>query len=271
MEPPVMTTLIVSDIHLGSPNSQAGPFLRLLRTEFDRLILNGDTINNLNLKKLRPKHWKVLSRLREIALERELILIRGNHDGETRDGYHIEETGKKGHFGPLDVLSSLLSVPMHDEYLLPSGDRNYLVTHGDRFDPTLSWPLLTDTADWCYQAVQKVNKKAAKWLKRKVKHLGGVVEIVKRGSVKRARELDCHGVITGHTHYCDDEQFEGIHFLNAGCWVDRICTYVRADEDHVRLCTWDDDVADEAPLEEIRPGPGVLSGFGTGVGAGVSA
>jgi UDP-2,3-diacylglucosamine pyrophosphatase LpxH len=244
-----MTTLIISDIHLGSRNSQATALLHLLETDFDRLILNGDTINNLNLKKLRPEHWTVISRLREIARRRELILIRGNHDGETRDGYHFGIPGTNEPFGPLSVLATLLGVPLLEDFALELNQRQYLVMHGDRFDPTLGWPLLTDTADWCYQVVQKVNKKAAKWLKRQVKHLGGVIEVVKRRSVHHAKSLGYQGVITGHTHYCDDEWFDGIHFLNAGCWVDRICTYVRADNNHVRLCSW---VEDE---ERMEPSP----------------
>ncbi len=76
-----MKTVIISDIHLGSKNCQASWLLRFLGTNFDRLIVNGDTINNLNLKKLKDSHWAVLDRLREIGLQRELIMIRGNHDG----------------------------------------------------------------------------------------------------------------------------------------------------------------------------------------------
>jgi hypothetical protein len=64
-------------------------------------------------------------------------------------------------FGPLHVLATLLAVPLHEEYRLSTPAGDYLVLHGDRFDPTLNWPILTDTADWCYGAVQKINKKAS--------------------------------------------------------------------------------------------------------------
>src|SRR5262245_37769038 len=76
-----MKTIIVSDIHLGSKNSQAGWLCQLLETDFDRLIVNGDLINNLNLKKLKDPHWAVLDKLRQVGSQRELILLRGNHDG----------------------------------------------------------------------------------------------------------------------------------------------------------------------------------------------
>jgi UDP-2,3-diacylglucosamine pyrophosphatase LpxH len=222
--------LILSDVHLGSRNSRAALVSRLLDEQsFDRLILNGDTINNVNLKKLKRKHWLVLHQLREVARQRELILIRGNHEGLPGDGLP---------FGPLDVLGTLLGVPQHEEYQLEMPDGHYLVLHGDRFDPTLTWPILTDTADWCYQAVQKVNKKAAKWLKKRVKRMGGVIEFVKRRAVRHARELGCQGVITGHTHFCDNEWIDGIHYINSGCWVETTCTYVLADHRQIRLCHW---------------------------------
>lgn len=117
---------------------------------------------------------------------------------------------------------------------------DYLVLHGDRFDPTLHWPILTDAADWCYQTTQKINHKAAKWLKQKAKRMGGVIEFLKQKSVAYARNRACRGIITGHTHFCEDEWLEDIHYLNTGCWVEKPCTYVLAQEDRVRLCCWED-------------------------------
>ena len=224
-----MITIVCSDLHLGSPNSQAQQFSRFLDTDFDRLILNGDTINNLNFKKFKAKHWRIISQLREIAKKRELTLIRGNHDGKpTEDAL----------FGPIDVLATLLDVELQEECSLQIGDRRYLVLHGDCFDPTLNWPILTDTADWCYHAAQKVNQQAAKWLKRRVKKMGGAIDFVKRRSVQYVKDLGYQGVITGHTHFCDDEWINGVHYLNTGCWTDNPCTYIQVRDAQVRLCYW---------------------------------
>jgi UDP-2,3-diacylglucosamine pyrophosphatase LpxH len=241
-----MTTLILSDLHLGSRNCQAALLSGALAGDFDRLILNGDTVNSLNLKKLKPPHWEVIARLRAIARERELVLLRGNHDGALGHG---------SAFGPLDVLATLLGVQLQEEYRLHVGGRCYLVLHGDRFDPTLNWPILTDAADWGYQAVQKLNKKAAKWLKRRVKKLGGVVQFVKQRSVQYARGLGCQGVITGHTHFCDDDWLDGLHYLNTGCWVDSPCSCVVAGQDQVRLHFWDSTgvPADGVPRQGDEP------------------
>jgi UDP-2,3-diacylglucosamine pyrophosphatase LpxH len=226
-----MKTLILSDLHLGSKNSQTDSIARVLRTDFDRLILNGDTINNLNLKKLKPRHWKIFGHIREIARDRDVILIRGNHDATPGAGLH---------FGPRHVLATLLSVPLREEFRLETDGGDYLVLHGDRFDSTITWPILTDTADWCYHTVQKVNKKAAKWLKRRVKKLGGVIEFVKRRALYYARAQGCRGVIASHTHFADNEWVDGIHYLNTGCWTDHVCNYVTAQGADVRLCQWDD-------------------------------
>jgi UDP-2,3-diacylglucosamine pyrophosphatase LpxH len=226
-----MTTLIVSDIHLGSRNCQASWFARLLESDFERLVINGDLINSVNFKKLPAEHWAVLGRLRDLARAREVVLLRGNHDGAACCGSPL---------GQADVLPALLGVEMRTEYRLEMAGRRYLVLHGDRFDPTLYTPILTDAADWCYQAIQKVNKKAAKWLKRRAKKLGGVLEFVKRRAVHYARSLGCDGVITGHTHFCDDAWIDGVHYLNTGCWVDRPCTYVTGRGSEISICHWDE-------------------------------
>jgi UDP-2,3-diacylglucosamine pyrophosphatase LpxH len=236
-----MITLVVSDLHLGARNSQAASIAGLLEGRFDRLILNGDTINNLNFKKFKPKHWRVLSRLQEIARSHELILIRGNHDGKPSEGLP---------FGPLQVLAKLIGVPLREEYELETPKGRYLVLHGDRFDPTLNWPVLTDTADWCYGAVQKINKKAAKWLKRRVKRLGGVVMFVKQRSVLHAKARGFAGIIAGHTHFCDDEWIDGVHYLNSGCWVEASCSYVRVDSAQIKLCHWDQVDVPVQPVEQ---------------------
>jgi UDP-2,3-diacylglucosamine pyrophosphatase LpxH len=223
-----MHTLILSDLHLGSRNSHADQVLDLLdREPYDRLVLNGDTLNTINLRKLTTAHWSVLDRLRQLARSRELILVRGNHDAAPRNGHHG--------LNPHDVLPSLLGVPMHEEYRLDVGGRPYLVLHGDRFDPTLGYPLLTDVADWCYQLTQRVNKKLAKWLKKKSKRWGGVLEWVRCQSAAYARKHGYAGVVTGHTHYADDVTVGDVHYVNTGCWTEKPCAYVTVADDRLAL------------------------------------
>jgi UDP-2,3-diacylglucosamine pyrophosphatase LpxH len=228
-----MRTLIVSDLHLGSKNCHPAQVLQLLERErYDRLVLNGDTINNLNLRKLTPAHWNVIDRLRREARSRELILVRGNHDHDQR---YLDNADAADHgFGAFDVLPTLLGVPMVEEYRLDVGGRPYLVLHGDRFDPTLRYPTVTEVADWCYQLSQKVNHKLAKWLKKKSKRWGGLLEFVRCQSVGHARRHNCEGVVTGHTHFADDLRVGETHYLNSGCWTELPGGYVIVDGDGIR-------------------------------------
>src|ERR1019366_1246929 len=157
-----MRTLILSDIHLGSRHSNVALLMDVLdREPFDRLILNGDTIHNLNFRKMTPPHWAVLERLRKIGKEREMILVRGNHDHELD---YLPGT-TKAELSTAHILPGLLEVPMREEYQLQVNGHHYLVMHGDRFDPTMAYPVVTDVAYMCYQITTQLNKKLAKWLK----------------------------------------------------------------------------------------------------------
>jgi UDP-2,3-diacylglucosamine pyrophosphatase LpxH len=242
-----MRTLILSDLHLGSRNCHAPEVLDVLdRESYDRLILNGDTLNSINLRKLQVEHWHVIDRLRHLARSRELILVRGNHDyalpaparrngnGHANGNGHGVGGNGQG-FGPYGVLPALLGVPMVEEYRLDIGGRPYLVLHGDCFDPTLHYPLVSEMADWCYQLSQKISKKLAKWLKKKSKRWGGVLEWVRCQSAAYARKQGYTGVVTGHTHYADDTQVGDVHYVNSGCWTEPPCTYVTAEAGRLQL------------------------------------
>lgn len=225
-----MRTLILSDIHLGSRHTNAALLNEVLEQEpFDRLILNGDTLHSVNLRKLTGAHWLLLERFRKLGKTRELVLIRGNHDHE---GDHVP--GKNGHAaagaGTFQVLPSLLEVPMREDYRLEVGGRPYLVLHGDRFDPTLNLPVVTEVAAFCYHLTTKLNKKLAKWLKKKSKRWGGVLEFVRGQSIAHARREGALGVITGHTHFAEDSQVADVHYLNTGCWTEYPYSYVLVDD-----------------------------------------
>jgi UDP-2,3-diacylglucosamine pyrophosphatase LpxH len=218
-----MRTLILSDLHLGSKNSHTHQILEVLTKErCDRLILNGDTINSLNLNKFKERHWRVLDRLRQLARSREVILVRGNHDYNPHAGSH-------------DVLPALLGIPMVEQCTLEVAGRRYLVLHGDRFDPTLNYTLVSEMAGWCYEVSQKLNKKLAKWLKKKSKKWTGVLEWVRAQSVRHAHQQGFAGIFTGHTHFADDLHIDGTHYVNSGCWTEPPCSYVVVDSSSIHL------------------------------------
>jgi UDP-2,3-diacylglucosamine pyrophosphatase LpxH len=222
-------TLILSDLHLGAYNSRRDLLSQLLESSFDRLVLNGDTVNSLNFERFRRADWHIVERLQAVARERELVLIRGNHDGRI---LHPDD------HGTWNALADLLGTEIREEYEVAVTGGRYLVLHGDQFDRTLNMTSVGDAADWFYGKVQRISRPTARWLKERVKHVGGVVTSVKQGATLRAQARGCTGVITGHTHYADDERCDGFHYLNTGCWVDSPCSYVRIENGHAQLEQW---------------------------------
>src|SRR6516165_12687222 len=107
--------LILSDLHLGSSNCQAKNIRRLLENVADqkvvahRIILNGDVFDSIDFRRLNKNHWKVLSLLRKLSDQIDIIWICGNHDGSA------------------EIISHLLGVTVKDEYVLHSGDQRLLV------------------------------------------------------------------------------------------------------------------------------------------------
>ena len=235
-----MTTILISDIHLGARNNRTDLLGELLRGDFDRLILNGDTVDSVDFRRFRGRDWRIVEQLRSIAKERELVLIRGNHDGRSAalDG-----------FGPLDALAELLDTSWHEEYVLQVGADRYLVMHGDQFDGTLNLTWIGDAADWFYRQTQRGSKSVARFLKGRVKCWGGVVDCVQRGATEHARKRGFSGIITGHTHFAHDELIDGIHYLTTGCWVDWPCSYVLIEGGDARLMHWGHEVRQPVPLE----------------------
>src|SRR6478672_2182761 len=117
----MLDAVVISDIHLGSANSQAkalGRFLEEVRRgalATRRLILNGDVFDSIDFRRLKKHHWNVLSELRKLSDEVEITWINGNHDG------------------PADVVSHLLGVEVSEELVVESGGRRVLFLHGHRF------------------------------------------------------------------------------------------------------------------------------------------
>ncbi|HEX5269713.1 MAG TPA: UDP-2,3-diacylglucosamine diphosphatase [Gemmataceae bacterium] len=223
-----MNTLIISDLHLGARNSRTDLIAELLEGDFDRLVLNGDTVDAPDLRRFRPRDWRVIDALRTAARSRELVLVRGNHDVPAR-GDPARAAG---------LLSGLLGTELRNEYALDVGGEPYLVVHGDRFDVTINLTWVGDVADLIYRGVQRLSRPAARALKAGSKHVCGVAGAVQGGALAYARERGFAGVITGHTHFHHDEHIDGLHYLNTGCWVDHPCSYVQVQDGVARLRHW---------------------------------
>lgn len=257
-------TVILSDIHLGTPDCKADElchFLRKIRCE--RLILNGDIIDGWALRrgsKWLPEHTKLIRMiLRKMEKEgTEVIYLRGNHDD-------ILER-----FLPLTVGG--LEVTKEFVYDAEDG-RKYLVVHGDGFDRLstnhrwlahagavgYNWLLRFNRSyNWWREKRGKDYFSLSKSVKAKVKASVSFVGRYEEQLQEFARVRGCDGIICGHIHTPADEQVGEIHYLNSGDWVESLTGIVEHVGGGMALFSYDDflewqEVRDEAEamVEEV--------------------
>jgi UDP-2,3-diacylglucosamine pyrophosphatase LpxH len=229
--PEPMDALIISDLHLGSENCQAKALVELLeqvlegRRQTPKLIINGDVFDSIDFRRLKKSHWKVLSLIRHLSDKIEVIWIAGNHDGSA------------------DIVSHLLGVSVHEEYVLSSGGRRVLAIHGHAFDDFIDeHPLLTWFADCIYAGLQKLDRThyVARLAKRSSKTFLHCVDKIEKGAVQRARQRRCDMVVCGHTHHGIAKRAQEIPYFNSGCWTERhLMTYLTVASGRVELHTFE--------------------------------
>jgi UDP-2,3-diacylglucosamine pyrophosphatase LpxH len=222
----MLDAVVISDIHLGSANSQAkalGRFLEEVRRgalATRRLVLNGDVFDSIDFRRLKKHHWNVLSELRRLSDEVEITWINGNHDG------------------PADIVSHLLGVEVSEELVVESGGRRVLFLHGHRFDEFISrYPLFTRFADKCYQALQWLDRTHtfAKLAKQRSKSFLRNTEKIEAGAVRYAERLGCDAVCCGHTHLPRVSEAGPVAYYNGGSWTEKPCHYLTLADGVVEL------------------------------------
>jgi UDP-2,3-diacylglucosamine pyrophosphatase LpxH len=224
-------TVILSDVHLGTPDSKAtevNHFLRHVRCA--KLILNGDIIDGWQLR--RGGSWtKAHTRFVRIVLKKlekrdtQVVYVRGNHD---------------------DILSSFLPLDFENlsivEDHVHEGSRGrYLVVHGDLFDTvTKNFVFLAHLGDWGYRALLRLNRLYNAWrawrgkdywslsraIKARVKEAVSHISKFEDHIAQLARQRGCVGVMCGHIHTAADKSIGGVHYLNSGDWVESLTAIV---------------------------------------------
>ena len=124
-------TLIMSDFHLGSPDSQYQEILKFLdKNSCDHLILNGDIVDGRFLRVSRkwPKeHTKVIQRILDISKSgTKVTYLYGNHDS------------LRSNIAPLN----LQSIEIGEDMIYESGDKSYYICHGQQFDKQTSIAII---------------------------------------------------------------------------------------------------------------------------------
>jgi len=255
-------TAFISDVHLGTPDCQAGyllDFLRRLRCE--RLYLVGDIIDLEALSQRRwwhPRHSEVIAELLALANRGvEVIYIPGNHDAPLR--------GLAG--------QSIGGVQIRLDAMHEGADgRRYRVSHGDEFDPRhvgRRWML--QLGESLHRLVCWSNRRVNAWRRRLdmpylplsiiVKsHIGKALAYI-RGYEARviadARERGLDGHICGHIHYGQVRENDGLLYLNDGDWVEHCTALVEDHAGAMELVHWSEQAValGHASRERVLPSP----------------
>lgn len=224
-------TVILSDVHLGTPDCKIDEVNHFLRNvSCGKLILNGDIIDGWNLA--RGGSWtKAHTRFVRIILKRvekrdtEVVYLRGNHD---------------------DILSRFLplsfaNLVVDDEHVHAGLRGNYLVLHGDVFDTvTKNVVWLAHLGDRGYRLLLWLNRIYNQWrawrgreywslsraIKARVKEAVSHISRFEEHIVRLAQQRGCVGVMCGHIHTPADKWIDGIHYLNSGDWVESLTAVV---------------------------------------------
>jgi UDP-2,3-diacylglucosamine pyrophosphatase LpxH len=230
----VYDAVVISDIHLGSDNCQAKYLVHFLEAvrrgpmRAKQLILNGDVFDSIDFRRLKKHHWGILSELRKLSDEMEVVWINGNHDG------------------PAEIVSHLLGVRCADEMVVESGGRRILMLHGHRFDEFIArYPLITWAADRVYNFLQKIDQSHyfAKQAKKRSKTFLRCAEKIMADATKYAQKKGCDAVCCGHTHLPTANTAGPVSYYNSGCWTEKPCHYLTVLDGEVRVCEYSEELA----------------------------
>jgi UDP-2,3-diacylglucosamine pyrophosphatase LpxH len=212
-----MRTIILGDVHLGSPLCRTGHLLQVLeQVPFDRLILNGDVFDDLNFRRLLKRHWAILERVRDLSREREVVWIRGNHDGNAA------------------VLGHLLGFEVLAEFVFEFRGRKVYVVHGDEFDDfqksAKRWRPLRDRFYGFALWFDVPRKTLIQWAQRSSYTFARAIAKVKHRAVEKGRSLGAAYVVAGHTHHREVDIIGGMTYLNPSSWLTPHPAYVLFDD-----------------------------------------
>lgn len=219
-------SIFISDVHLGTSDSQSDALLRFLRDyECENLFLVGDIIDGWELRrKVRwsQSHSDVIQKLlRRARKGTKIYYILGNHDEFLRN------------FLPI-TLGDNIKISDEVVYSAVNG-KNYLVLHGDLYDAvTMTKKWLALLGDKSYLLLLKLNKpinmvrrvlgfeywSLSKCMKRNVKRAVSYITDYEQILATEAKNSGVDGIICGHIHEPEIKKIYGVEYMNCGDWVE---------------------------------------------------
>jgi UDP-2,3-diacylglucosamine pyrophosphatase LpxH len=238
-----LSTIFVSDVHLGSPACRVNLLLDFLRhTRCETLYLVGDIVD---LESLRhdfywpPSHSEVLRLILKRAEEgTRVVYIPGNHDDELR-----AFVGAR--FGNVEIA--------RDAIHTTRAGRRLLVLHGDEFDAVVRGKSLgvllggfacrqllqlNRFVHWLHDLVGRPYWSLAQHVKARFPGADRYIERFRAATLVAAREAGVDGVICGHVHRADAVSIDGLTYYNDGDWVESCTVLVEDDAGELSLRTW---------------------------------
>ncbi len=250
-------SIFLSDIHLGSRHCQADLVKAFLDAhEAEKLYLVGDIIDGWQLKKSwywPASHEAVVQHVLQIARRgTEVYYIPGNHDEFVRT-----YAGR---------LISNVAVRREMIHRTMKG-RIYLITHGDKYDPVIQkakWlahfgsslyelALSSNTAlNWARRRFGMGYWSLGKFAKRHVKSFIGIIGEFEAEVIKEVRAGAWDGVICGHIHHAVSRDIEGVHYLNAGDWVESCSAIVEDLDGELSIRFWRENSIAHPAYDELQ-------------------
>jgi UDP-2,3-diacylglucosamine pyrophosphatase LpxH len=244
----VCDTLVISDVHLGSPVSTVKMLRDVLADwNFRNLVILGDLFDSGAFHRLRKHHWKLLGDLRRLADPdngRQIVWVAGNHDDDRT--FMVASM----------IGATIVEEDSHCEFEV--GGKKYVALHGHQFDRfILSNPVQTAIGASAYLLVQRMEflgrRRFSRWLKRQSKKWLHVAEKIAESAVKYGRRFEADFVLCGHTHHPQRINFGDITYVNSGCWTEYPSTLVAIDEDGPHLIEYWGDTVPEPSIAVGSP------------------
>jgi UDP-2,3-diacylglucosamine pyrophosphatase LpxH len=239
-------SIFISDVHLGTKDSQAGKLNNFLKhNTCDTLYLVGDIIDAWRIQqnkwRWKQSHTNVVRRILGHAKRgTRVVYVAGNHDEFLRPMI------------PYGFSFGLIEIHNQIEHIGADG-KHYLVTHGDLFDGiTRLAPWLGFLGDKAYDFILYLNGKfnwvrhkmgfgywsLSKYLKYKVKKAVDFMFQFERNLADYCKKRGFDGVICGHIHHAEIKEINGVMYMNDGDWVESCTALVEHHSGTWEIVTW---------------------------------
>lgn len=241
-------SIFLSDLHLGTRNSQADLLLDFLKyNEAEHIYLVGDIIDGWQIKRgwyWPQAHNDVLQKiLRKARKGVKVTYVPGNHDEFAREYCGMS-------FGGIEVVERAIHTT--------ADNKKFLVIHGDQFDIVVCnarW--LAYLGDWAYEWAIFINTyyniarrlfgagywSFSAWAKMKVKNAVKFINDFEVLLASEAKKHDLDGVVCGHIHHPTIKTIDSVKYINIGDFVES-CTAIAEHEDgHFEIIYWNETFA----------------------------